>query len=63
MIFNVNEMLPESPWPIGIHKTIASELNLSNKTVRRIIHIILKKQESQLENSENQITEELEESK
>lgn len=53
MIIKVNELLPKSPWPIGIHKTIANELNLSNKTVSRVIRIILKS--SQSENKENQI--------
>lgn len=51
LILKVNEMLPKSPWPIGIHKTIANELNLSNKTVSRAIQIILKS--SQSENKEN----------
>jgi hypothetical protein len=41
LIESVENELPIEPWEIGIHKKIAIELNQSNKTVNKVIGIIL----------------------
>ncbi len=41
LIDEVEKLLPKEPWEIGIHKKIANELDQSNKTISRVIKIIL----------------------
>jgi hypothetical protein len=41
MIEAVRDRLPDKPWPIGVHKLIASELGISNSLCSRIIDVIL----------------------
>ncbi|MFM9988384.1 hypothetical protein [Flavobacterium sp.] len=41
LIKSVENKLPNEPWEIGIHKRIAQDLNQSNKTINRVINIIL----------------------
>lgn len=41
LIENVEKQLTEEPWETGIHKKIALNLNQSNKTISRVIKIIL----------------------
>ncbi|WP_370408190.1 hypothetical protein [Tenacibaculum dicentrarchi] len=41
LIENVEKELPDEPWETGIHKKIAIKLNQSNKTISRVIKIIL----------------------
>lgn len=41
LISKVEKLLPKEPWEVGIHKKIAIELGQSNKTISRIIKIII----------------------
>jgi hypothetical protein len=43
LIENVEKQLTDEPWETGIHKKIAINLNQSNKTISRIIKIILER--------------------
>ena len=40
-IETVKEMLPAQPWPVGIHKTIASQLGCTNAKVSRTIETLI----------------------
>ena len=40
-IETVKEMLPAQPWPVGIHKTIASQLGCTNSKVSRTIETLI----------------------
>ncbi|AAZ24285.1 hypothetical protein [Colwellia psychrerythraea] len=40
-IENVSKALPLQPWPQGIHKKVATELNMSNSAVRRSMKILI----------------------
>lgn len=40
-IETVKEMLPAQPWPVGIHKTIASQLGCTNAKVSRTIEALI----------------------
>ncbi len=41
LVQEVLDKLPSRPWPQGIHKTIAKELNLSNSMVSRIVEKLI----------------------
>lgn len=41
LIDRVEKLLPDEPWEIGIHKKIAIELEQSNKTISKIIKILI----------------------
>lgn len=41
-IHKIKDKLPEQPWPVGIHKSIAIDLNLSNKIVSQAISYLVK---------------------
>lgn len=45
VVEQVKEKLPDQPWPTGIHKTIAHELDLSNGSVSRAIHMLIQRRE------------------
>lgn len=40
-IETIKEMLPSQPWPVGIHKTIASQLGCPNAKVSRAIETLI----------------------
>lgn len=40
-IITIKEMLPTQPWPVGIHKTIASLIGCPNSKVSRAIEILI----------------------
>lgn len=40
-IDTVKELLPTQPWPVGIHKSIASQLGCTNSKVSRTIEILI----------------------
>ena len=43
LIEKVEKELPDEPWETGIHEAIAIKLSQSNRTIRRVIKIILDK--------------------
>ncbi|MGF1760024.1 hypothetical protein L4D76_19220 [Photobacterium sagamiensis] len=43
LILKVQEKLPPQPWPRNIHKTVAYDLGISNRTVQRVIKHLIEK--------------------
>jgi hypothetical protein len=42
LILTVKNLLPEKPWPTGIHRKIADDLNISSSTIRKVVNRILR---------------------
>lgn len=43
LILKVKDSLPAQPWPSGVHKMVAQQLGVSNKTVSEAIQILIQR--------------------